>query len=191
MSGRLVRPPPVRRCGDSTSGRSSARGTADLAAIVGKLLWARLRALTLALTLAGPACSFAGAMRVPFRLLFSVLGALLHVGCLPPDGTGTSSGSSGGASDAGDGGATTAAGRACLDTADAIAKASQRCGADYTAARNGAIRDLANGDCESVTIRNETELRTQCFPSLASISCADLTNQRFAPSCAEQLIRSK
>jgi hypothetical protein len=117
---------------------------------------------------------------------------MLQVACID-DGTGKSSGntasSTGGTT--GDGGTTTPAGQACLDTADAFAKAAQRCGADYTAQRNATIRDLANGDCESVTIRNEQELRTLCFPSLASISCADLANQRFAPSCAEQIIRTK
>lgn len=150
-----------------------------------------LAAPRLALTLAPFAWFFAGAMRIPPRLLLPTL-ALLHIGCLPPDGTGTSSSSSGGTSGTTrEGGAATPAGQACLDTADAFAKAQQRCGGDYTTARNATIRDLANGDCDSVTIRNETELRTQCFPSLASISCADLTNQRFAPSCAEQIVRSK
>lgn len=133
-------------------------------------------------------------MRIPFRLLLPSILLFLHVGCLPQDGTGASSASSSGsttAGDAGDSGATTAAGQACLDTADAFAKASARCGGDYTAARKAAIRDLASGDCDSVTIRNEAELRRQCFPALASIGCADLTNQRFAPSCAEQIVRSK
>lgn len=127
-----------------------------------------------------------------FLTVLAVL-ALPHAGCLPQDGTSTSSsgGSSGASGGAADSGAATAAGKACLDTADAFAKAQQRCGGDYTAARNAAIRDLANGDCESVTIRNERELRAQCLPSLASISCADLANQRFAPSCAEQIVRSK
>jgi len=132
-------------------------------------------------------------MRIPLRLPFAAFAALLHAGCLPQDGTGTTSSSSGSGTSgaAADSGAMTAAGQACLDTADAFAKAQQRCGGDYTASRNATIRDLANGDCESVTIRNERELRTQCFPSLASISCADLANQRFAPSCAEQIVRSK
>lgn len=138
-------------------------------------------------------------MRIPLRLLLAThlsLLALVPTACLPQDGTGTSASSSGGGSSgtsdaAADGGAATAAGKACLDTVDAFAKAQQRCGGDYTAGRNAALRDLANGDCESVTIRNERELRAQCLPSLASISCADLANQRFAPSCAEQIVRTK
>jgi hypothetical protein len=132
-------------------------------------------------------------MRIPLRLLLPTVGAILQVACID-DGTGktsSSSSSSSSSSGASDSGATTAAGQACLDTADAFAKAAQRCGADYTAQRNATIRDLANGDCESVTIRNEAELRGLCFASLARISCADLTNQRFAPSCAEQIIRTK
>ena len=115
--------------------------------------------------------------------------------CLPLDNTGDSGGnsasSSGGSSaDAGDGGSTLAA-KACNDTATAFATAAQRCGGDYASERTAFIRDLANGDCESVSIRNEAELRSLCFPSLMVISCADLANQRFAPSCAEQIIRSK
>jgi hypothetical protein len=119
------------------------------------------------------------------------------VACLPLDNTGSSSGSasssggsSGSTSDGGDGGGTTA-GKACLDTATAYATAAQRCGGNYDAERTAFINDLANGDCNSVSIRNETELRSQCIPSFSTISCADLTNQRFAPSCAEQIIRSK
>ena len=132
-------------------------------------------------------------MRIPLRLLLPTLGAVLQVACIDagPTTKGTSSSSGGTSGAAVDGGATTRAGQACLDTADAFAKAEQRCGGDYTASRNATIRDLANGDCESVTIRNETELRSKCFPSLATMSCADLSNQRFAPSCAEQIIRTK
>jgi hypothetical protein len=160
---------------------------------VGYNLWKTRRTRALALTVVRSACSFCGPMRMPLRLLFPALVALLQLGCAPQDGTGSSgsSGSSSGTSGGGDSGATTLAGKACLDTADAFAKAQARCGGDYTAARNATIRDLANGDCDSVTIRNETELRTKCFPALASISCADLVNQRFSPSCAEQIIRSK
>lgn len=127
--------------------------------------------------------------RIDVRLVLPLVGALLLSSCAPQDGTGTTSSSSSGT--AADSGAKTPAGQACLDTADAFAKAQRRCGADYTASRSSVIRDLANGDCETVTIRNERELRTQCFPSLARISCGDLQNQRVDPSCAEQIIRSK
>lgn len=131
-------------------------------------------------------------LRIDLRLVLPWVGALLLSSCAPQDGTGTTSSSSSGTSGtAADSGAKTPAGQACLDTADAFAKAQQRCGADYTASRNSVIRDLANGDCETVTIRNERELRTQCLPSLARISCGDLQNQRVDPSCAEQIIRSK
>ncbi len=112
----------------------------------------------------------------------------MQVSCLPQDGTGPSASRSD-AGDAGDGGGASAAGRACLDTADAFGAAQQRCGGDYSAGRNEVIRDLANGDCESVTIRNERELRGQCFPYLATASCTEIRNGRFAPSCAEQIVR--
>ena len=121
---------------------------------------------------------------------------LVPLACLPLDNTGSSSGSassSGGSSGSADGGeaGATMAGVACQDTATAYATAARRCGGNYDAERTAFINDLANGDCNSVSIRNETELRSQCIPSFGTISCADLTNQRFAPSCAEQIIRGK
>ena len=121
---------------------------------------------------------------------------VVPLACLPLDNTGSSSGSasssggSSGSADGGEAGATTA-GIACQDTAAAYATAAQRCGGNYDAERKAFINDLANGDCNAVSIRNETELRSQCIPSFSTISCADLTNQRFAPSCAEQIIRAK
>jgi hypothetical protein len=130
------------------------------------------------------------------RIALGFLAVVALDGCLPQDGTGTSSGtsaSSGGTSGtaSGDAGATTTAGKACLDTAAAYATAAKRCGGNYDAEYAAFIRDLANGDCNSVDIRNETELRTQCFPSLARILCDDLKNNRVDPSCAEQIIRPK
>ena len=155
------------------------------------------------LTLARRACSLSCAMRMPaspvaVALLAGPVLALALIACLPLDNTGTSGGSasstggsSGTTADGGEGGTTTTAGLACLDTATAFATAAKRCGGDSDAERAAFIRDLANGDCNLVSIRNETELRSQCIPSFRTISCADLTNQRFAPSCAEQIIRSK
>ena len=139
-------------------------------------------------------------MRMPVSPLAAIVRAGLVLAltlpaCLPLDNTGTSSGSAsstGGSTttDAGDAGSTIA-GKACLDMAAAFATAARRCGGAYDAERAAFIRDLANGDCDSVSIRNETELRSQCIPSFGTISCDDLTNQRFAPGCAEQIIRSK
>lgn len=153
-----------------------------------------------ALTLARAPCSLSGAMRITaspsVALCAAPLLSLSLLACLPLDNTGTSSGSassSGGSSATADGGegGTTTAGIACLDTATAYATAAKRCGGDYDAERAAFIRDLANGDCNAVSIRNEAELRSQCIPSFSTISCADLTNQRFAPGCAEQIIRTK
>lgn len=131
-------------------------------------------------------------MRISWRLLLPTLGALLQVACIETQGTGSASSASGSTGTTTDSGVATAAGKACVDTADAFAKAQVRCGAsDYAAAKAAVIRDLANGDCDTVTIRNETELRTGCFPALASIRCADLANQQFPPSCAGQIVREK
>lgn len=132
-------------------------------------------------------------MRVSPKLLVPTLGAVLQVACIDAQNTSSSSASSSGSTGTtADGGGSTPAGKACLDTADAFAKAQVRCGAtDYAAARAAVIRDLANGDCESVTIRNEAELRTGCLPALATLSCANLTNQQFPPACAGQIVREK
>ena len=132
----------------------------------------------------------------PFAL--ATVAALGVLGCVQLDGTGTSGGtstSSGGASASSGGSSsdagTTTAGQACLDTAAAYATAAKRCGGDYDAERTAFIADLANGDCNAVTIRNEAELRSQCIPSFGGISCADLKEQRFVPGCAEQIVRSR
>lgn len=119
--------------------------------------------------------------------------ALAVLGCAPQDGTGTSSGASGSSgSSSGDGGAaTTTAGKACFDTAAAFATAAKRCGGNYDAEYAAFVRDLAGGDCNSVSIRNEAELRNQCFPSLGRITCDALRSSRFDPSCAEQILRSR
>jgi hypothetical protein len=140
---------------------------------------------------ASPISRLALALRKRATLaMLAMFAALATTGCAPQDGTGTSGGTSPGSSgtSASDGGATTTAGQACLDTAAAFATAAKRCGGNYDAEHAAFIRDLAGGDCNSVSIRNESELRRQCLPSLTRITCDALTNQRFDPSCAEQVI---
>jgi len=127
---------------------------------------------------------------------FAAFAALGILGCLPTtDQTsssgGTTASSSGGTADSGADGSVTAAGQACLDTADAYAAAAMRCGGDPVAEKKSFINNLANGDCNAVAIRDEAQLRSGCIPSFSTISCDDLTNQRFDPTCAEQIIRSK
>lgn len=127
--------------------------------------------------------------------VFASFVAYAVVGCAPQDGTGTSGGTSGGAS--GDGGSDdgaapmTRAGKACVDMATVFATSAKRCGGNYDAEYAAFVRDIAGGDCNSVSIRNEVELRNQCFTALSRITCADLKENRFAPSCAEQIIRSR
>jgi hypothetical protein len=134
-------------------------------------------------------------MRTPAHAFVVLLGVgLAPLACLPLDNTGSSSGSasSSGAApvDGGEAGTTTA-GIACQDMATAFATAAQRCGGNYAAERTAFISDFANGDCNSVSIRNEAELRSGCIPSFSVIACDAFSNQRFDPTCAEQLIRSK
>lgn len=133
-------------------------------------------------------------MSIPVRpFSLATFAALAILGCIGQDGTGTSGGSSSGTSGSSnaDAGATTTEGKACADTAAAYATAAQRCGSDYEAERKAFIRDLAGGDCDAVSIRNESELRSQCIPSFSRISCADLKNARFVPACAGQILRSR
>lgn len=126
----------------------------------------------------------------PLVLASSVACAV--IGCAPQDGTGTSGGTSRGDGGSGDGAAPmTAAGKACVDMATVFATSAKRCGGNYDAEYAAFVRDIAGGDCNSVSIRNEVELRNQCFTALSRITCVDLKENRFAPSCAEQIIRSK
>lgn len=125
-------------------------------------------------------------------LLLLIAGHPAALGCLPgPDDGGSSGGSSGAATDGGDASTITRAGQACLDMASAYAQVGARCGETYEAARTQFIAQLANGDCNTVSIRNETELRSQCLPTFPSLSCTNYREGRFVPSCAEQIQRTK
>ncbi|WP_394839235.1 hypothetical protein LVJ94_20325 [Pendulispora rubella] len=68
----------------------------------------------------------------------------------------------------------------CLDFADALAKASARCGwATYEDEYAGQKRL-----CPLVSkIRDESSLRQTCIPSLETISCEDLRANKTDPSC--------
>jgi hypothetical protein len=79
--------------------------------------------------------------------------------------------------------------QACLDTADAVAKAAVRCGAGgYQANYNAFVKAAANGDCGNVTaVRDEASLRATCIPSFSTISCADLAAGNLDPTCKAQL----
>ena len=86
--------------------------------------------------------------------------------------------------------------QACLDAAEAAAKAGARCGFDKGATYANFIREAAGGSCANVTgIRDEDALRKQCFLWLASTSCRNIDGygQRWDggsdESCQHQLIR--
>lgn len=84
-----------------------------------------------------------------------------------------------------------AAESACLDTADAVAKAAQRCGMDYKATYDGFVISAANGSCSNVvSVRDEAALRNVCLPSIAAESCSDLFAGTLDPSCQGQLLHS-
>lgn len=123
---------------------------------------------------------------VPFFLV-----TLGLAGCLPAPDSGSSSGKAndGGSDSATAKPATTRDGQACLDMAQAYAYVGERCGDTFEGAGTKFVNTLAGGDCNKVSIRNEAELRNQCIPSFASLSCSDYVNGRFAPSCAGQILQ--
>jgi hypothetical protein len=80
--------------------------------------------------------------------------------------------------------------QACLDTADAVGKAAQRCGLDYQKNYDAFVQTAAGGDCENVVrVRDENALRSTCFTSLQSVSCEDLKAAKLDASCQAQLAR--
>jgi hypothetical protein len=87
------------------------------------------------------------------------------------------------------GGGTTGPQQACLDTADAVAKAAQRCGGDYQANYDAFVKCSANSDCKNITsVNNESSLRGTCIPSFSSISCPNLAAGNVDASCKAQLV---
>lgn len=110
-----------------------------------------------------------------------------------PDG-GKDGSSRGGGTNGGTNGATTdddnltGPAKACVDTAKAIARAGQRCGADYDQTYQDFVDSAAGGDCTNVKqIRDEQELRNQCIVSLELASCQDLGDGKIDDSCKDQL----
>jgi hypothetical protein len=94
----------------------------------------------------------------------------------------TSSGSS-----TGSGGANE---KACLETVEALARAAERCGGNYQANYDAALKNAAAGDCKNiVSIRDESALRGTCLPGLMAITCTDLTAGNLDGSCKAQLQR--
>jgi hypothetical protein len=110
------------------------------------------------------------------------------------------------------------ASQACLDMADAIARAAVRCNdgtyqiehdcfiqavvtppvacsstqpcPDGTCGSRGFCPPASpcTGSCDSVQkVRDEASLRSQCLPSLDTISCADFAAAKLDPSCLSQL----
>jgi hypothetical protein len=101
-----------------------------------------------------------------------------------------------------DGGGTTAANpaaeKACLDTADAVARAAVRCGCtapdagksncDYQTNYDAFIKTASGGSCKNIRrVRDEASLRNKCIPSLGTVSCADFLANRIDATCIDQL----
>jgi hypothetical protein len=94
---------------------------------------------------------------------------------------------SGSASDAGDAGVTPE--NACLEYAQILASAGQRCGQDYQVTYDDFIRTIALGDCANVVaIRDFRGLWNTCLVVLQTESCADISAGVFDKTCQNQLV---
>jgi len=81
---------------------------------------------------------------------------------------------------------------ACLDTCEAIARASERCGLEYKRSYDAILKAVANGDCKNVlTVRDELSLRQTCLPSLSTEVCTKVVAGDHDPSCSRQLQRAQ
>jgi hypothetical protein len=76
----------------------------------------------------------------------------------------------------------------CQDTADAVAKAAQRCGQDYKA-NYDAFTAQFDGCASVKAVRDEASLRATCLPSLATITCEDLNATKLDDTCKGQLLK--
>ena len=82
--------------------------------------------------------------------------------------------------------------QACMDTADALADAAQRCGLDYQVNYDAFVDAVASGNCGNIiAVRDESSLRGVCIPTLRNLSCDDLNSSTLAlpPECMQQLQR--
>jgi len=80
--------------------------------------------------------------------------------------------------------------RACLDTVEALARASARCGLEYERSYDRALAAVAAGDCKNVaSVRDESQLRSVCLPALAREDCKKVEANEHDPSCSKQLQR--
>jgi hypothetical protein len=91
----------------------------------------------------------------------------------------------------GGGGSGASAVKGCEDTANAVARAAERCGSDYQTNYDAFVNAATGGKgCSAiVSIRDESELRGKCIPSFADISCEDLNAGIVDSSCRQQLQR--
>ena len=80
--------------------------------------------------------------------------------------------------------------RACLDTVEALARASERCGFEYQRVYDQQLAAVAAGDCKNVAdVRDEDKLRNVCLPSLAAEDCKKVEANEHDESCSKQLQR--
>lgn len=89
--------------------------------------------------------------------------------------------------DAGDAGVTPE--NACLEYAQILASAGQRCGQDYRVTYDDFVRVAANGDCANVVgIRDFRGLWNTCVVVLQTESCSDISAGVLDKTCQNQLL---
>jgi hypothetical protein len=137
----------------------------------------------------------AGAPALALALLAGAAGLALALVVPAACNTTTTNNAFGDAGHCGDGdGGSPPPPQACADLVDALARANVRChgdaGPDYATTYQTLLTKLAGGDCNSVTgIKDEPALCERCIPSLATIACADILDERLPGTCNLQLER--
>jgi hypothetical protein len=77
----------------------------------------------------------------------------------------------------------------CVDTANAVATAAQRCGELFADAFQDFVNAAAGGDCKNVkNIRDVNALYQSCIPWIQKATCNDLKAGNLPDSCLGQLL---
>ena len=75
---------------------------------------------------------------------------------------------------------------ACLDTCEALSRAFEGCGYDYASTYDQCV---AGAHCDDAArIRDEDELRNECFPALETLDCPSLEAGALPASCQGQIL---
>lgn len=82
--------------------------------------------------------------------------------------------------------------QACLDFADALASAGERCGFDYETNFDDTVDRVAGGDCSDIeSVRDLDSFDSVCLPFIRQMTCAQLIQREpeLPDACLAQLRR--